>query len=143
MTSEFSSGLFKVCQFVTELRWEDLPASVQQRAITVVCDDLAAIIAGSHEPELTQYAQLLQRQDSGNEALLITAGLPAVSRLSAASWNALAGNWCELDEGFRLAICHAGIYTLPALLSEATANSEYTLQQTLCALAGAYELVTR
>jgi len=62
--------------------------------------------------------------------------------MEAASWNALAGNWCELDEGFRLAICHAGIYTLPALLAEATATRA-RLRDVLTALTGAYELVTR
>lgn len=142
MSSSFATGLAEVCRFVSALTWDAIPEPVRQRAVDVLCDDLAAMAAGSREPELRRYASLLIALGNATEAPLISPALPRVGRLEAASWNALAGNWCELDEGFRLAICHAGIYTLPALLAEACATRA-SLRQVLTALTGAYELVTR
>ena len=46
-------------------------------------------------------------------------GRPRTDRISAAVANGLAGDWIELDEGFREVPCHAGVYVLPALLAEA------------------------
>ena len=33
--------------------------------------------------------------------------------------NAVAADWLELDEGYRVVPCHAGLYVIPALLAEA------------------------
>jgi len=141
-TSRFVAGLDEVCRFVSTLSWDAIPPDVRQRAVDVLCDDLAAMAAGAAEPELQRYAAMLTGRYGATESPLICPALPRVSRMEAASWNALAGNWCELDEGFRLAICHAGIYTLPALLAEAAATRA-SLRDVLTALTGAYELVTR
>ena len=43
-------------------------------------------------------------------------------RISAAVANGAAADWCELDEGYRRATCHAGLYTIPALIAEAEAT---------------------
>ncbi|MBV7484067.1 MmgE/PrpD family protein [Bordetella sp. BOR01] len=142
MPSSFASGLAEVCQFASSLTWDAVPAPIRQRAMDVLCDDLSAMAAGAREPELERYARMLTARAGAQESILISPALPRAGRMEAASWNALAGNWCELDEGFRLAICHAGIYTLPALLAEATATRA-SLRQVLRALTGAYELVTR
>lgn len=142
MQDSFSSDVRDVCEFVAGLSWSDLPPEVQQRAMEVLADDLSAMAAGSREPELGRYAESVLARAAGGQSLLVAPGLPAASLLDAASWNALSGNWCELDEGFRLAICHAGIYTLPALVAEATMSAA-PLRRVLLALAGAYELVTR
>ncbi|NYT25862.1 MmgE/PrpD family protein [Alcaligenaceae bacterium] len=143
MSDGFSGDLRQVCDFVAGLSWSQIPEAVRQRAVDVLADDLAAMAAGAGEPELRHFMRrVCGRAGGGGHSLLIAPGLPAAALLDAASWNALAGNWCELDEGFRLAICHAGIYTLPALMAEAGARGA-TLGQVLLALTGAYELVTR
>lgn len=142
MQSGFASELASACCFVASLTWDAIPAPVRQRAMDVLCDDLAAMAIGGQEPELQRYAKRLLHDRAGTGSLLVMKGLPRCGKIEAASWNALAGNWCELDEGFRLAICHAGIYTLPALLAEATFRGS-TLREVLLALTGAYELVTR
>ena len=49
--------------------------------------------------------------------ILLARGAPRLDRFSAACANGMAITWCELDEGFRNASCHAGAYTLPALLA--------------------------
>jgi len=138
----FSGDLRQVCDFVATTSWPQVPEAVRQRAFDVLADDLAAMAAGAVEPELQRFMRRVCERAGGGQSLLIAPGLPAAAVLDAASWNALAGNWCELDEGFRLAICHAGIYTLPALMAEAGATGA-TLREVLLALTGAYELVTR
>ena len=56
--------------------------------------------------------------------------------------NGLAMGWNELDEGFRKAVCHAGLYVLPALLAVAEAEGA-SLQDVLRALALGYETAAR
>ena len=69
-------------------------------------------------------------------------GLPRTDRWQAASANGLAITWCELDEGFRLATCHAGAYVIPALLAQADVD-DLTLADVLTSLVVSYECVTR
>lgn len=69
-------------------------------------------------------------------------GAPRADRYSVAAMNGLAATWCELDEGFRAAPCHAGAYALPALLAEAEAGRA-TVDDVLRTLAIAYEITAR
>ncbi len=73
---------------------------------------------------------------------MFAAGAPRLDRYSAACANGMAITWCELDEGFRNASCHAGAYTIPALLAEAEARG-HTVEELLRTLAVAYEVTTR
>ncbi len=108
----------------------------------VLADDIAAMLAGAGEPEVRRYRERVLARRPVAESVLFAPGLPLADRMQAASANALAGTWCELDEGFRRAICHAGIYVLPALLAEASAEGR-SLGEVLRALALGYEVVTR
>jgi 2-methylcitrate dehydratase PrpD len=54
----------------------------------------------------------------------------------------MAANWSELDEGYRKATCHAGLYTLPALLAEAEAESR-SVGEVLRSAVISYEVITR
>jgi 2-methylcitrate dehydratase PrpD len=73
---------------------------------------------------------------------VLAKGAARLDRYSAASANGMAITWCELDEGFRNASCHAGAYTIPALLAEAEAQGR-AVEEVLRALAVAYEVTTR
>ena len=120
-----------------------LPEAVRRRAATILADDIGAIVAGSLEPQVARAREGLTRTASGaNEATVLAQGAPRLDRYSAASANGMAITWCELDEGFRNASCHAGAYTLPALLAEAEARG-LTVEEVLRALAVAYEVTTR
>ena len=120
-----------------------LPEAVRRRAATILADDIGAIVAGSLEPQVARAREGLTRTASGaKEATVLAQGAPRLDRYSAASANGMAITWCELDEGFRNASCHAGAYTLPALLAEAEARG-LTVEEVLRALAVAYEVTTR
>jgi 2-methylcitrate dehydratase PrpD len=83
-----------------------------------------------------------QRASRTGEATVFAAGAPRIDRAGAACANGMAITWCELDEGFRNASCHAGAYALPALLAEAEALDR-SVDEVLRALAIAYEVTTR
>jgi 2-methylcitrate dehydratase PrpD len=138
----FADQLWQLCEWAVAFRAQDLPAAVQRRAAIVLADDIAAMLAGAGEPEVRRYRERVLARRPIQESTVFAPGLPRVDRMQAASINALSGTWCELDEGFRRAICHAGIYVLPALLAEASAEG-LTLGEVLRALSLGYEVVTR
>jgi 2-methylcitrate dehydratase PrpD len=143
MTSvEESSPLRQLCQWACATRWDDVPWPVRQRARRVLADDLAAIVAATGEPEVDAYRVLVGRRPAHPEATILAPGLPRTDRWQAASVNAVAASWCELDEGYRKVGCHAGLYTIPALVAESEATDR-ALADVLRGLVLAYECVTR
>ncbi|ACL62951.1 MmgE/PrpD family protein [Methylobacterium nodulans] len=120
----------------------DLPDAVRDRAALILADDLGAMVAAADEPPVARMRAVLARSSGVPEATVFAPGAPRLDRASAASANGLAATWCELDEGYRGAPCHAGAYVLPALLAEAEARSE-TVSAVLAALAVSYEIAVR
>ena len=96
-----------------------LAADVRRRAAMVLADDIAAIVAASTERQVARAQAGLAAGSAIQEATIIAPGTRRVDRYAAAAANGMAATWCELDEGFRGAPCHAGAYTLPVLLAEA------------------------
>lgn len=120
-----------------------LPEPVRRRAAIILADDIGAMVVGSQEPQVAKAQQrYLQRAGGSGEATVFAAGARRIDRAGAACANGMAITWCELDEGFRNASCHAGAYTLPALLAEAEARNS-SVEEVLRALAVAYEVTTR
>jgi 2-methylcitrate dehydratase PrpD len=120
-----------------------LPEHVRRRAATILADDIGAMVAGSLEPQVAKARDgFLKRKTGDMTATIFASGAPRVDRDTAACANGMAITWCELDEGFRNASCHAGAYTLPALLAECESLGK-TTEQILRTLAVAYEVTTR
>jgi 2-methylcitrate dehydratase PrpD len=120
-----------------------LPEPVRRRAATILADDIGAMVAGSLEPQVAAAREgFLKRKTGDKTSTVFAPGAPRVDRDTAACANGMAITWCELDEGFRNASCHAGAYTLPALLAECELL-ERTTEQVLRTLAIAYEVTTR
>ncbi len=105
--------LERLSVFSTELDWFELPGPVRERAVWVLADTLAAIVAGSAEPELRAMARMLSA--SG------TASLPGLglarSADAAALINGTAGTFLEMDEGNRYSRGHPAVHVLPAALA--------------------------
>jgi len=130
-------------RWAAEARSRPLPEAVRRRAATILSDDIGAVVAGSLEPQVARAREGFVRTASGSaEATVFAKGAPRLDRHSAACANGMGITWCELDEGFRNASCHAGAYTIPALLAEAEARG-LTVDEVLRALAVAYEVTTR
>src|SRR4051812_13757516 len=110
----------RLCHWAAGAIAAPLPEPVRRRAATILADDIGAMVAGSVEPQVTRAREGFQRTASGaRDATGLARGAPRLDKSSAAAANGIAIPWCELDEGFRNASCHAGAYTLPTLLAEA------------------------
>jgi 2-methylcitrate dehydratase PrpD len=138
----FGEKFERLCQWAVQCEWDDIPDVVKQRALMLLCDDISAMLAGSVEPEVGKFREIVLSRSTSGDSVIFAKGLPTTDRISAAAVNALAGNWCELDGGFRRAVCHAGVCTLPALLAEGQARS-LTFAQLLRCIVLAYEIITR
>lgn len=119
-----------------------LPPRVIAKALAVVCDDIAAAIAASGEPEVQKVNALAAARAPGGGSTLLGASTELVGREWAATANAIAANWLELDGGYRLATCHGSLYTLPSALAELEASGG-TVGDLITALVTSYEVVAR
>ena len=122
--------------------WRDLPEDIRRRAALVLMDDFAAMVAARDEPELIALRDSVARSAGPAEATVFDGGHHRLDRYSAALSNGTAADWCELDGGYRPAVCHAALYCLPALMAEAEATGA-SLRDVLLALVVGYETVAR
>lgn len=119
-----------------------LPEPVRRRAALILADDIGAIVAAASEPQVLAARAGFLRASGPPEASVFAPGRPRLDRYNAAAANGMAATWCELDEGFRAAPCHAGAYALPALLAEAEHRGA-SVADVLSALSIAYEVTAR
>lgn len=137
-----ATGIRTLVGWAAGIATPDVPAPVLARAARVLADDLAAIIGARDEPEVARFHARVLARAAAAEATVFRGGHERTDRLSAAVANAVAGDWLELDEGYRVTPCHAGLYVVPALLAEAEAR-DLRLRDVLRMLAVSYEVVTR
>lgn len=100
------------------------------------------MVAARHEPELIALRNGVAQSAGPAEATVFDGSNRQLDRYSAALSNGTAADWCELDGGYRPAICHAALYCLPALMAEAEATGA-SLREMLLALVVGYEIVAR
>ena len=135
-------GMRALTAWAVAVTFDDLPVAVRHRAALVIADNMAAMVAARDEPEVRKFHDSLLAQSGPAEATVFRGGRQRADRASAAVANGTAANWCELDEGYRKAVCHAGLYSVPAILAEAEAEG-LNARDVLCATTVAYEIGTR
>lgn len=142
LRDDSAAAFRRLCDWAASAINTPLPDDVRERAALVLLDDIGAAVAASGEPEITK-ARVLERNASIRpEATVLAAPAEQLDRVTAATANGMAATWAELDEGYRLAPCHAGAYIWPALIAEAEANGA-TTDAVLAALAIAYDITAR
>ena len=113
-----AAGIERLGAWITSIRLEDIPRPVLARAVRVLADDLGAIVGARDEPEVVRFhARTLATAGSAEATVFRGAGTHQRSRTdrrNAAVANGLAADWLELDEGYRVTPCHAGLYVIPA-----------------------------
>ncbi len=148
MTADDSERTACAAQTDRLVRWaaatteSHIPAAVMARAARVLADDLAAMIGARDEPEVAAFHHRTIARAQRAEATIFRGGRSRTDRWSAAVANGVAADWLELDEGYRVTACHAGLYVLPALMAEAEA-ANLPVGRMLRALVLGYEIVTR
>lgn len=141
-------GLQAAAEIEELTRWaagvasSDIPPAVLRRAAVVLIDDLAAAVASRDESEVAAMRSRFLASSQGNEASVWDGRGSRADRWTAAAINGITCNWAELDEGYRLAVCHAGLYALPAAVAEAEAEGR-TVEQLLTAVVVSYEVAAR
>lgn len=100
-------------RFAAGLEFAALPAAVQEQVRWILADTVAAIAAGSAEPELRVLAG---KQGPAGAATLIGLGRTG-SADAAALVNGTAGTFLEMDEGNRFSRGHPAIHVVPAALA--------------------------
>ena len=142
MREAAAQGLQELVVWAVRQELSDIPIEVQQQTVLVIADDLAAMLSAQNEPQvMAAHQQMLAREPAGS-ATLFRQGRPQLSALQAALGNALSASWNELDEGYRKAVCHAGLYTLPVLLAVAE-SEKLSTAEVLRASTLAYEVTAR
>ena len=136
------AGLRGLCQWAAVVRLEHIPGDVLRKAMLMVCDDLSAVVAAREEPEVVKVHDRMLAGSGAPEATVFRGGRPLADRYAAAVANGVAADWTELDGGYRKAVCHAALCTLPALLAEAEAEGLSLAEMLRCAVVS-YEFTTR
>jgi 2-methylcitrate dehydratase PrpD len=139
LAEQHLSALF---EWAAKTQPQDIPDNAWQRAAEILLDDISAMTGAWNEPELRRLYPLVMAQNHGHESSVFCQPGVKADRTTAALVNAISANWLELDEGYRKTPCHAGLYTLPALLSLAEAD-DISTQELLRNLIVGYELITR
>lgn len=135
-------GLHELVTWACQQELVDIPVEVRQKTVMVLADDLAAMLSAQDEPQIKATHDKLTSAGPQGAATLFRAGGPQLSVLQAALGNALSGSWNELDEGYRKAVCHAGLYTLPILLAIAE-SEDLPTSEVLRASTLSYEVTAR
>jgi 2-methylcitrate dehydratase PrpD len=142
-SSPAADGVTTLVTWAAGLTSADIPEDARRRALLILADDVGAMLAVRDDPQVTAVRDGLVTAGQPQEATVFTGARARGERASVAAANAAAGDWGEVDEGFRPVTCHAGLYVLPALLAEAEANGTATLDDVITAIVGAYEVITR
>jgi 2-methylcitrate dehydratase PrpD len=140
--ADVAEGIRALLDWAVNVRLEDVPAPVRRKAVIVMADNISAMIAARNEPQVRLAHEQLLDEGARKEAIVFRGGQQRAGRIQAALANGIAGSWCELDEGYRLAPCHAGLYTLPAVLADAEAY-DLDVAQLLRAIVLSYEVTAR
>ncbi|HSW17659.1 MAG TPA: MmgE/PrpD family protein [Ramlibacter sp.] len=123
--------------FAAALSFDQLPSAARSHTGWILADTVAAIVAGSAEPELRTLAA---RQTEG-PATLVGLGRKA-QPTTAAFINGCAGTFLEMDEGNRFSRGHPAVHVLPALLA-LSEQSNANAHDFLSALVVGYEVGSR
>jgi 2-methylcitrate dehydratase PrpD len=100
-------------RFAADLQYETLSTDIQEQVGWILADTVAAMVAGSAEPELKSLAA---KQAPGTAALMVGLGRTASADV-AALVNGTAGTFLEMDEGNRFSRGHPAIHVIPAALA--------------------------
>ena len=123
--------------FAAALSFDQLPVAARMHTGWILADTVAAIVAGSAEPELRAWAA---KQNEGGATLV---GLGRTAQpVMAALLNGTAGTFLEMDEGNRFSRGHPAVHVLPALLALGESNGA-NAHDFLSALVAGYEVGSR
>ncbi|MSP36265.1 MAG: MmgE/PrpD family protein [Limnohabitans sp.] len=103
-------------EFSSKLDYQKLDPGVKEQVGWILADTLAAMVAGSAEPELRAIAGRQTDGASKHAAQLIGLGRRSTPE-AAAFINGTSGTFLEMDEGNRFSRGHPAVHIIPAALA--------------------------
>lgn len=111
-----SSPTKRLASFVKELKYEDLPNLVREKAKESIIDTIGVAIAGSRFEEVPSVVKEILCHDSSSESTVWGYNRKA-SVFNAALLNGIMSHALELDDVHRESKTHPGTVVIPAVLS--------------------------
>ncbi|AZQ68273.1 MmgE/PrpD family protein [Silicimonas algicola] len=131
----------RIAEFVSGLRYEDIPASVRTRIKLLVLDSLGCALYGANLPWTRILQDTLGRIDSST-GCSVWGTAQRLSAPHAALVNGTQVQGFELDDVHRVGVLHVGAVTLPALIA-AVEGSPISGRDFLTAIVAGYEIGPR
>lgn len=142
MNRHWTLGTDLALDFITALKWSDLPPDVRHQSKRCLLDLMGALIAGRRTPVADIMAGIACDQFPGAHATIVVSG-EHVSAVGAALANGFAQNALDIDDGYRRIKGHPGAAFLPALLAALEVTGECRGSEFLTALVIGYEIGIR
>lgn len=129
-------------QFSSNLNYRTLDADVKDQVGWILADTVAAMAAGSAEPELRAIAKKQAHVTANSHAAQLI-GLGACSTAEAAAFiNGTSGTFLEMDEGNRFSRGHPAVHVIPAALA-LSQERDASAENFLAAMVVGYEVGSR
>src|SRR5437660_7961865 len=115
----------RIADFVSQLRYEQIPESVRERIKLLILDSLGCAIYGAN----LEWCRILQNTFGDLDASRTTSIWGTARKLSspnAALVNGTQVQGFELDDVHRVGVMHCGAVTLPALIAVAESHAHLT-----------------
>ena len=106
----------KLAEFMTKVRYEDLPSDVVKQVKMCVLDYVGCALGGFAEEDIKTLVNFVRNLGGAKEATVI--GYPIkVPVLSAGLVNGAMGHALQIDDGDRFTLAHLGTEIIPAALA--------------------------
>src|SRR5262245_52604470 len=132
----------RIADFVSQLRFEQIPEPVRERGKLLVLDSLGCAIYGAK----LEWCRILQQTFGDLDASRTTTIWGTAQKLSstnAALVNGTQVQGFELDDVHRDGVLHCGAVTLPALVAVAESHASMSGREFLAAAIAGYEIGPR
>ncbi len=124
------------------VKYEDLPASVVERAKLFVLDSLGVALAGAHAPGCREVVRLVQEWGGSPESTVLAGGGRVPSPWAAFA-NSTMMHALDFDDTLDESALHAHVSVLPAALAVAEAAGPASGRELICALVLGVDSVCR
>lgn len=138
-TNHYTRG---IADFVSSLRYEDIPAEVIDRIKLLILDSLGCAVFGAELPWSRILMETLAETD-GSGACTVWGTLLRLSAPHAALVNGTLVQGFELDDVHRVGVLHVGAVTLPGVLAVAEIRPGLSGRDFLTAAVAGYEIGPR
>jgi aconitate decarboxylase len=132
----------RIAEFVSGLRYENIPAEVRERLKLLILDALGCAIYGAHLEWCRILRETLEQLDKTRDTSIWGTDR-RLSSVHAALVNGTQVQSFELDDVHREGILHVGAVTLPALIAVAQTHTQLSGRDFVTAAVAGYEIGPR